>query len=323
MEWFYVHDGQSIGPVSEEALKELVQNGFIKPETQLWNHSFGQKWKPASEVPELSSVSLAEGLASDTSNGTVMALARQSLSGNWWLFVGIQFLLEIARGMFKNIGKLGNLLLSFSSSAALLVMLVGLCISFAWVIVRVPIAYGVQIMYLKASRGTTVFFNNVFDGFQAFGRAWCTTLWIMLFMSLWWLLIIIPAVFMAEPMASAFSKATFSNGWSGMSEMSALLWALRFLIVMAIVSLPAFIAWLSYSMSYFVLHDNPHMRARDAVRRSAFIMYGYRLKLSYLYLRFTGWFLLCLLTCGIGFLWLQPYIQMSKAQFYRTIKHRP
>jgi uncharacterized membrane protein len=37
-------------------------------------------------------------------------------------------------------------------------------------------------------------------------------------------------------------------------------------------------------------------------------------------LRFVGWFLLCILTFGIGFLWLSPYIQVSYAKFYEDLK---
>ena len=36
--------------------------------------------------------------------------------------------------------------------------------------------------------------------------------------------------------------------------------------------------------------------------------------------RFFGWALLCLLTLGIGFLWLVPYIEMSNAKFYDDLK---
>jgi uncharacterized membrane protein len=37
-------------------------------------------------------------------------------------------------------------------------------------------------------------------------------------------------------------------------------------------------------------------------------------------LSFIGWALLCILTLGIGFLWLIPYINVSVAKFYQDIK---
>ncbi|MBD3392996.1 MAG: DUF4386 family protein [Chitinivibrionales bacterium] len=43
-------------------------------------------------------------------------------------------------------------------------------------------------------------------------------------------------------------------------------------------------------------------------------------KLFYLGCRFIGWFLLCILTAGIGFLWLMPYGHTSFALFHEDLK---
>ena len=39
--------------------------------------------------------------------------------------------------------------------------------------------------------------------------------------------------------------------------------------------------------------------------------------------RFFLWSLLCMLTLGIGFLWLIPYMQVSYVKFYEDIKDTP
>ena len=39
-----------------------------------------------------------------------------------------------------------------------------------------------------------------------------------------------------------------------------------------------------------------------------------------LWWRFFGWMLLCILTCGIGFLWLMPYMTTSYARFYDDVR---
>jgi uncharacterized membrane protein len=49
-------------------------------------------------------------------------------------------------------------------------------------------------------------------------------------------------------------------------------------------------------------------------------MYGYKWKFFCLHLRFLGWVLVCILTFGIGFLWLIPYVKVSVAKFYDDIK---
>jgi len=49
-------------------------------------------------------------------------------------------------------------------------------------------------------------------------------------------------------------------------------------------------------------------------------MKGKKGKLFLLDLSFIGWFLLCILTLGIGLLWLYPYILTSRAAFYEDVK---
>jgi uncharacterized membrane protein len=58
----------------------------------------------------------------------------------------------------------------------------------------------------------------------------------------------------------------------------------------------------------------------DALKKSKAMMNGYKLKLFYLGLRFLVLSLLCVLTLGIGFLWLVPYIQITGAKFYDDVR---
>lgn len=92
-----------------------------------------------------------------------------------------------------------------------------------------------------------------------------------------------------------------------------LLWTLLFVI-------PGIIAALSYSMTFFLLADEPELKAQEVLRKSKEMMDGYKMKLFGLYL----WLLLlalgCILTLGIGFLWLIPYAQVTMAKFYEDLK---
>jgi uncharacterized membrane protein len=49
-------------------------------------------------------------------------------------------------------------------------------------------------------------------------------------------------------------------------------------------------------------------------------MQGNKWKFFCLGARFFGWILLCVLTMGIGFLWLLPYMSVAFAQFYDDLK---
>jgi len=49
-------------------------------------------------------------------------------------------------------------------------------------------------------------------------------------------------------------------------------------------------------------------------------MNGYKTELFMLAISFLGWFILAVLTGGIGFFWLAPYANMSFTIFYNQIK---
>ncbi len=92
-----------------------------------------------------------------------------------------------------------------------------------------------------------------------------------------------------------------------------ILWTLLFIV-------PGIIAALSYSQTFYILADDQAIGAGDAIKKSKKMMDGYKWKYFCLCFRFIGWGLLSMLTLGIGFLWLMPYMQVSMAKFYDDIK---
>jgi uncharacterized membrane protein len=93
------------------------------------------------------------------------------------------------------------------------------------------------------------------------------------------------------------------------------LWSLLLII-------PGIIKAFAYSMSFYILADNKSLKPGEALKMSEKMMDGNKWKFFTLQLRFIGWSLLCILTLGIGFLWLIPYIEISKAKFYDDIKDK-
>ena len=84
--------------------------------------------------------------------------------------------------------------------------------------------------------------------------------------------------------------------------------------------IPGIIAGLSYSQTFYILAEDDSIGPLEAIRKSKKMMYGYKWKLFCLGLRFIGWCLLSILTLGIGFLWLFPYMVVSYAKFYDDVK---
>ncbi len=89
---------------------------------------------------------------------------------------------------------------------------------------------------------------------------------------------------------------------------------------MLLLIVPGIIAAYSYAMTFLIIADNPTLKPLEAISKSKEMMRGYKWKLFCLHFRFIGWFLLCLLTLGIGFFWFIPYISVSTAKFYDDIK---
>ncbi|HOR41367.1 MAG TPA: DUF975 family protein [Paludibacteraceae bacterium] len=113
--------------------------------------------------------------------------------------------------------------------------------------------------------------------------------------------------------------------WTGFSffDKSVLTYLLMFVYVLLwslLLIVPGIIASISYGMAFFILAEDKNLTPAEVLRRSKQMMYGYKWKYFCLGLRFIGWILLCIVTFGIGFLFLMPYMQTAYAKFYDDIK---
>lgn len=88
------------------------------------------------------------------------------------------------------------------------------------------------------------------------------------------------------------------------------LWALLFII-------PGIVKSFSYAMTPFIMAENPNLTAKEAIRISMERMDGHKGELFWLGLSFFGWSLLATLTGGIGYFFLNPYMNAAYAAFYR------
>ena len=95
-----------------------------------------------------------------------------------------------------------------------------------------------------------------------------------------------------------------------------------YLIGWAIISLGvmAIIKSLAYSMTYYVMEDNPSLSANEAITESRRIMDGHKGEYFWLILTYIGWGFLCVLTLGVLSLWVTPRIQQATYLFYLDCK---
>lgn len=93
------------------------------------------------------------------------------------------------------------------------------------------------------------------------------------------------------------------------------LWSLLFVI-------PGIIKSYQYFMISYMLAENPHLSRKRAFEITKASMSGDKWKAFVLGLSFIGWGLLCVVTFGIGFLFLSPYISATMAHYYLELKEK-
>ena len=91
------------------------------------------------------------------------------------------------------------------------------------------------------------------------------------------------------------------------------LWSLLFVI-------PGIIKSYAYSMAFYIKIDHPDYDWKKCLEASEEMMKGHKMELFILELSFIGWIIVGSLACGIGTLWVSPYMMASFTNFYESIR---
>lgn len=90
-------------------------------------------------------------------------------------------------------------------------------------------------------------------------------------------------------------------------------WTLLFII-------PGIVKSLEYSMIPYILAERPDISSEEAFRLSKELTDYQKTELFVLDLSFVGWYLLGLLLCGVGIIFVYPYYNATKAELYFKLK---
>ena len=93
------------------------------------------------------------------------------------------------------------------------------------------------------------------------------------------------------------------------------LWSLLLLI-------PGIIKSYEYYMVPYILAENPGISSKRAFEISKEMTNGEKFDIVWLGLSFFGWILLGTLACGIGVLFVEPYIQTTFAELYQVMREK-
>ena len=113
-----------------------------------------------------------------------------------------------------------------------------------------------------------------------------------------------------------FSKINMCFSYLAISLLVGLFTALWSLLLI----IPGIIASISYSQAYYLVLDNPELKPMEAISQSKEMMNGHKWDFFVLILSFLGWAILGIFTLGILYLWLVPYMQVTYANFYNSLK---
>ena len=83
--------------------------------------------------------------------------------------------------------------------------------------------------------------------------------------------------------------------------------------------IPGIILTIAYSMTSYLLIDNPDMGILDILKNSRTMMKGNKWAYFCLGISFIGWLLLLLPTIGLLSFWLFPYIDVTFCAFYNNL----
>lgn len=84
---------------------------------------------------------------------------------------------------------------------------------------------------------------------------------------------------------------------------------------------PGIIAMYRYSQAVYIFAENPDKGIMECINESKAMMYGHKMDKFVLDLSFILWYLLAGVTCGIAGLYVTPYVEITNAAFYNSLKY--
>ena len=212
----------------------------------------------------------------------IRRIARENLAGNWWLSVGVALLAAILGGLITAGGASVSLNLDERE------------------LQRIPREFIPALKFILGTASTVNLVHFILGGTIQLG--YCRYL----------LKQHDKGDFQFNDLFSQFDN--FGKGFlqNFLRGLFVFLWSLLFII-------PGIVKSYAYSMTPFILTEHPEMTANEAITASRELMNGHKGELFWLDLTFIGWSLLCAFTLGIGNLFLNPYMNASRAAFYRDL----
>lgn len=90
------------------------------------------------------------------------------------------------------------------------------------------------------------------------------------------------------------------------------LWSMLFII-------PGIVKSYAYSFAFYIKADHPDYEWRQCIEESKRLTQGHKGELFILDLSFIGWVIVGSFCLGVGMLWVDPYMGLTKVHFYNDL----
>lgn len=227
------------------------------------------------------------------------ACAKQFLSGKW----GIAILAMMAAPALNTIGTMAAIKLFPGDS--FLAWLLGEAFLFIVSLLSMVISTGYNFMLLNMARGREYRFGNLIYMFKKGSDG---VLSAALIMALIDTVLMIPFYYMVNMTAPAAETMEAVLEWSQPIMYS----ALAATVLGVVIKLP-------FAMAFYILADNPQMKGREALKKSASLMKGHMMQYLVLQISFIPLMFLSILFLYVGLLWVMPYIYATNTIFYMDV----
>ncbi len=240
-------------------------------------------------------------------SSNLRASAREALKGKW----GKAALLTLCYGLIMFV-------VSFVLN---LIPVIGQLAQF---VISLPLSFGLLVSFVKLKRDEDVNYTDFLNiGFSNFGKVWGVFGNMILKMIIPVALVIVFLIVFIAGIGGSISGAillhNYGSGYYGsVSSGFGALAMIGFIGYFASI-IYAIVKGYLYSLSYYILYDNPNKSGKEIVESSESMMRGNRWSLFWLGLTFIGWAILSVFTLYIGLLWLMPYIMVTFVCFYETL----
>ena len=341
MQWWYVKDGQQVGPVRDTEFQRLVRLRTITDDSLVWHEGMAN-WLPFGQVTDddLGKIKPKLRIAGTSTQKTACGQCGREFPAAELVQYGQQYVCAECKPEFfqrvqegaptpgGGVGATPNRDLMAHARQALagrwgsaigicvLVGLVGIALvivgsiipgaGLSQIFLMPPFMLGLTVFFLALVRQQDAQVGMLTSGFSRYWPSVGTSFLQQLIVNGVTLLAILPGGILMIVGVVTKNVALMVGGG-----------------VLMVPAIPAAImAGYMFALSFFVLADDSTQGVLGSLRRSRALMAGMKWKFFCLNCRFFGWSLLCLLTCCIGFLWLIPYMYASHAAFYDDVRGR-